>query len=465
MRKFNISSLPMPTAYTAVASIGAKPRKQRQSAKWTMVGTWLLLLVFAATTNGFSNYWQVLRNLLSLDATMAQLHSGEFTTMAPTIAAMVVIALVVIIPVVMLVTKLVPLKDTDKEVHKEGHDTMLGGQKPKEQYAVIMATLTFEEVLARLLFLGVIGQIAWFANSNIAFYALFFAGNLIWALIHLGNLKKDGKPFPDLKWYEMIVFVMPQFVIGILITAVYLPYGFLGAVIAHVAYDMVLFCSDRVDVFNLGEKLICVYHAIVGGTALTYFLVVGKQSLFDMKLWLNDSLTSFALPGWGFWDYTSAIVALTSFTILALELLFYDREGGETKKELIRDWLYAGAFLLIAYFIVKATQGMTYLPMAGVVVVMALLGALLVRSRSGSAIARLFWESVLGSSVVICGLLAMDERHGLYLVMLLMALWLPDRIIRYLDKDDLPDNEDDKEDKEETPAKAIKTGPALVATQ
>lgn len=439
-------AMALPTPYRTVESIKAKPRKQRLSAMWTMLGTWLLLTAYAVINDGYADYWRALATFLNGSASIDQLHSGDMVRMIPTVAAMVSVDILITIPVAILVQRVVATNPGDHKVSSLFHT-----DKPKEQYGAIMTTLTGEELFARWIFLGVIGQLPVIRDYSVAFYALFIVGNAVWALVHLNNLK--NKQELQLSWYQKVVFVLPQFIGGVLITAIYLPYGLLGAFIAHVVFDMVLFANDRVDVFDLGEKLICAYHFVVGTAGLLYFVLVSQLDIRDMKHWLDNSITSFALPGWTFWDYTAAIVMLTSYATLVMELLLYDREGGETKREALKDWWHVGVFMLAAYTIVKGTQGITYLPMAGVVICLSLLGAFFVKSSSGSGVARIFWEGMLIGSVVICGLLAMDERHGLLLMCILMTLWLPDRVIRYFDKDELPvDNAEEHTCKETTRA-------------
>lgn len=456
--QFNNWALAMPTSYRMAATVAAKPRKQRESAVWTMLGTWAVLMTFAIFTDGFVDFWQVLGNLLSGDANMAQLHSGELVRMAPTIAAMVSIDILLMIPIALFVSAVVKI---DKK--KDKRAGMFRADKPKEQYAVIMTTLGFEELFARWLFLGVIGQLAWFADSNVAFYVLFFVGNGLWAAVHLANIAKKDQEFPIKKFHQMVVFVLPQFIGGILITAIYLPYGIVGALIAHIVFDMVLFASDRVDVFNRGEKLVTAYHSVIAAICLTLFHVNGNGSLLDMKRWLNDDITSFTIPGWTFWDYALAVAGLMCAVIVGLEVLLYDREGGAKHGEFLKDWLRLGTFMAAACFIAKGAVGMTYLSLGGVVITLAICSTFFVKSRSGSGIARLFWESTLIGSLVIGGMLAMDERHGLYLVVLIMVLLLPDRFIRYHDKDELPEEPQvakaPKTEDANTPASALVTSP------
>ena len=438
--KFNNWTLATPASYRMAATVAAKPRKQRASAAWTMFGTWAVLLTFAIFTDGFVDFWQVLSNLLSGDANMAQLHSGELMRMAPTIAAMVSIDLVLMVPIAMLVSAVVKI---DKKEDKRAG--IFQTDKPKAQYAAIMTTLGLEEAFARWLFLGFIGQLAWFTHSNVAFYVLFFVGNGLWAAIHLANIAKKGKEFPIKKFHQMVVFVLPQFVGGIMITAIYLPYGLVGALIAHIVFDMVLFASDRVDVFNRGEKLVTAYNSIVAAICLTLFTLNGNGSLLDMKRWLDDDIMSFSLPGWTFWDYALAIAGLMCIIIVSLEVLQYDREGGTKHSEFLKDWVRLGTFMAAACFIAKGAVGMTYLSLGGVVITLAICSTFFVKSRSGSGLARLFWESVLIGSLVISGMLAMDERHGLYLVCFIMVLLLPDRYIRFYDEDELPEEAEETE--------------------
>lgn len=94
-----------------------------------------------------------------------------------------------------------------------------------------------EELLSRYLFLGVFTKIPILSGTT-AFYALFLIGNSIWALLHLTNYKE--------KRDRKILRVLPQFILGISITYVFVKYGFFGAVMAHFMINVLALAGHKV---------------------------------------------------------------------------------------------------------------------------------------------------------------------------------------------------------------------------
>jgi hypothetical protein len=407
-------------------NVGTKPmRKQRPTAMWTMFATWALLLVYAVCTHGFNDVWWITHHLLSGDLKGAQMHD-PLMRMGPFIAAMVVIML----PACLATTPLVRRFHKVKGEH--ANEGMFAASTPKRQFAIIMTMLFAEEVLAREIFLGQGSRIPHFSGIT-GFILLFVLGNGIWSLIHLFNFKNKADWNP--------ILVLPQFVAGFFPTLVYIPYGFFGALMAHVIYDMILFAADRKDVFNAGEKALVAYHSVAFLLAYCMFFFRGDQSLYDMKHWFDENAGSFALPGWEFADYFWATILITSFFTLIGEMLLYDREGGEKKWNVVDDLNRIFLFGILSWSLVPLIEHVAPGDSSNMMIkvfVVAIIGSFAIKSASGSGVARVFWESLLIVPVLVCSMLALDYHTAVLLILAYVGYLAIDRVIRYLDKDDLP---------------------------
>ena len=427
-----LRKLPLPIELQAAEDIAHKTGKQKMSAVWTMFGSWLALALYATWSGGFVDFWHAVKPLITFSASIDQFHMGDTTRMAPTIAAMVVVDLVLVIPIGIVVSKVVRLNKDDHGGSKM-FDTR---QSRKHLYLMILITLFLEELYARWLNIGVPAALGWLSIAAV-FYLMFVIGNFTWSYVHLANIKNKNI---QLKPYQKIVFVMPQFFGGILITAVYLPYGLFGAFIAHVVYDMVLFVSSRVDVFNLGEKVLCAFYALVAGVSGYMFYGPGDKSLSDMRHWFVTDATpgAFALPGWEFTDYLSATFMVYAGIRLLMEVLLFDHESHGNFRSIFRHlgW-HIGAFLLACKLLVPFIFGWgTTLPLVGIIASLALLTPLFVHSGSGSGVGRSFWDALLCKSLVIAVLLSLNGNEALYLIGAVLAFELITMIISYFDIDE-----------------------------
>ena len=86
---------------------------------------------------------------------------------------------------------------------------------------------TAEEFCCRFLFLGVLPMLSIFSGTT-AFYVLLAASNLLFALAHLGNFEKGMRQ----PWRTL-----PHLVAGLLLSYVFLRYGYPAAVLAHLAMN------------------------------------------------------------------------------------------------------------------------------------------------------------------------------------------------------------------------------------
>lgn len=378
-----------------------------------MIGTMALLTIYAWQGNGFAPAVSAVGSFLTGNLQdiphFDQLDGPAFAYMA----AMTVMMIVVILPVGYGVIGIVG------KPHKQSKKFDIGdAQAPL--YALIMGTLLFEELFARQLFIGWLGGVF---PGSIAKYVLFFIGNSIWALIHLYNYK-DARD-------RNVLRVLPQFLAGIPLTVVFLQYGFLAALLVHVAYDMLLFCHYKRNAFNAGKIPVIVYNVIqfvVGGI---FFAVWDKNPLDILNIFQFDG--SYAIAGWGFWQYAVALMMIGGlFTTVAAILLYDYVRPKETYGVVVAT--IAAAITVGLYTFVYWLSGFGGWDDATRMIIVAMVLILLNMSHSGSALARSFWVNVPVIIMYVGVMVALDNVWMMFaLITFLVIVDIPEQFLRHVD--------------------------------
>jgi hypothetical protein len=386
-----------------------KPEK-RVSGKWTVFTTWFLLVCFAWFSGGFSDFFYIAKNFLQGDLQAARNHDS-ISNMVPTIIATVAILFVVIFVLI-----LAHMRGSSQKTEENIFETI----SPKRQFAVIMTTLTAEELI-RQIFLGWLTKVPGL-NGTIAFYTLFLISNCLWTMLHFRQVEKKS-------------LLLSQFLGGVFFTIVYLPYGFFGALMAHVICDMLLFSEDRKEVFRMGRLVLVLYHLMTAGVSSYVFFVDYDRSLTDLKcLALGQYAT---LTDWSFEDYRWAMMLVTSITLLLLEITLYDREMGWFERNWLTGMLRLTLFLSLSFLII---QGLRLIPLDNMmlnVVIITILAAFWEKTASGTGVARLFWESLILTPLIMISCQALGVKGGAVLIFLFLQYLLPDRVIRSFNKEKL----------------------------
>lgn len=260
-------------AHLPLLGLVAKQRKQKPTW-WTMFATWVLICVFSWMTGGFGSFYSISEDFLSGDLSAARMHSNA----APTIAA----AVAVLVPVLIAILPII-----QKQVADQSND-MFRTKSPQRLFAMIMVRLLEEELFARFLFLGLMTRIPGLGGT-LCFYLFALCGNILWTLLHL-------RMFPNKKDRKLVV-VLPQFIQGLFYTMIFVAHGFFAALMAHVIFDMVLFCTDRRIVFRPSRLLLSLYHLIFFGVFASLFFGMRNRSLLDIV-----SVENLA-PDWTSVDY------------------------------------------------------------------------------------------------------------------------------------------------------------------
>ena len=272
------------------------------------------------------------------------------------------------------------------------------------------------------LFLGVLWPL--FGNGLPALYILFFLGNGLWALAHLYNWW-DEDPHP--------MWVLPQFLGGVLLTVLYLKHGFLVALLVHFAYDCILWCSMKAQKFDFFD----VVHIGMGVLYANVGFILLSQPIGELLLWLGER-EELALPGWSFRDYFAAVLFLSGVEAVAFGILGYDHIGGSSDSEnsdgaklqlsntsVLPVLILVPAFMLFIAAIVLVQSYVVYwigshltnsVPYLAILVGLLWVGRQ--KSLSLSAATRVFWGSLPIASVFILTLQVLPFVKGFGFILL-----------------------------------------------
>jgi hypothetical protein len=394
----------IPYIYTNLPLMSLISKNKKQETYWWPLGmTWVLLLLFTWITNGFPEFFLIAKRFLTGDLTALKQTN---TATIPVVTACVV----VMIPMLILLSTIL-----EKQVAK--HSGNFHISIPQRLFAVITITMFFEELLARLVPLEWMTKIP-LLGGGITFYLLYFGGNIVWSLCHLVNIQTKQ----NRHWSLLLRWILPPFVTGTFFTMIFTSHGFFAALATHTIYNMVLLSANSNIHFAPGRMLLSFYHLVFLGVYSWLFFGVRGHHLFDIQLALRDS-------GWEFIDYFLLVGVLTTAVFFLLEFLWYDLEQTHTIKEYMLNLVYTSLLAAAAY---PAIQLINYLFSVNLLIVTVGIAAgitFIERSRSGSAISRLFWKSQL-ITVVLVIIHVAEGSMGIFLILPLLLHQLGERVIR-----------------------------------
>lgn len=299
----------------------------------------------------------------------------------------------------------------------------LANMTPGNQFGSLLFVVLLEEIFARGLFLGLLTRIP-FLDGPVGFYAMFLLGNALWAAVHLTNFTRAE----DRNLWR----VLPQFAGGVIITYVYLKYGFLMGVVVHLGYDALLFSVHKREPVTGKDMGLTIY---AGVAALVAYLCLSKP-LTDLSVWVQDGESVFTVPGWGFWDYFGADICLTMTFSFFAGILLLDRPLAVAVKEEDKQKYNSFAFIAFAVALrVLMLYGLYWMTgwftsnMDVRAVLVGLLIACLERGRSGSSVARSFWCTIPTVFLSLCVLEAVGFWQALAIVLLGYVVQLPMRVM------------------------------------
>jgi hypothetical protein len=162
-----------------------------------------------------------------------------------------------------------------------------------------------------------------------------------------------------------------------------------------VIYDMVLFSANYRIKFSPSRFILSFYHLFFLGVYSLLFFKVRNHSFLEIKLALEKKGEE-----WAFIDYFSLVGVLTTATFLVLEVLWYDLERTPTRKEYMLNLVYTGPLMTVAYLVMKLTNSLFTGSLLVIALGLAIGITFLEKSMSESGVARLFWKSLLLTSVI-----------------------------------------------------------------
>ncbi len=383
----------------------------KQSGIWTLLGLYAILAFFASRGHGFEHAWMLIKSFFIGDIAAIRSIGDTLNILLPTAAAIVVIEL----PLVVVIG--IALKNLYGE--SKSHSLLKAFSGNKRHYMMMTLTVVAEELLARGLFLGLPLLLTGGQLPTFAIYALFILGNGIWALIHLGNFKNRSE--------RQLLKVLPQFIGGFALTAVFLNFGLVGSIVVHLAFNNLLMSVYRKGTFNQDEIAVIIWRSalLVGSTCVLWFSY-GK-SLFDLSYWFYGD--NFAVPGWQWQHYLLAVLAITSALTILGDLLLLD-----VLPEAVKAMEQIGYIVIITALSFGIFFGLGLLGVAIDIQVLAMALVFLLVRRSGSAngMTRVFWIGLPSLMAVLCAILALGPQSLAWMVVLVVTLAeLPDRYFRF----------------------------------
>lgn len=386
----------------------------KQIAKfWSFFGTYFLLLLIALKTGALDIVIEEMPLLFSGAAGMREIADSPTTFLMMLEAIAAVIALhIPLVLVAGIAVEAVWGKGTSTT------ESLFGNLRKGNYFFVFFALVVLEELYARWFFLGVLTRIS-FLSGPIAFYLLFLLGNASWSRMHLNNYRNKEE--------KQMARVIPQFIFGIFLTYIFVKYGLFASILMHFSMNATLFALARTQKFGEANVLYIAAHAVYAG--VSYALM--DRPLSDTLIWFSYT-PSFALAGWGFWDYVLVSIFATSVLALIFELLLYDQsEAYVTKKSEsgigygVISYFIAPAALTGILFGLYALMGYVIANVAYRILVLVIIVAFLEKTKSGSATARVFWMALMDMYITICILQALGIGPAIAFLVVMSAINRP----------------------------------------
>ncbi|MEZ0286394.1 MAG: hypothetical protein ACAH35_00985 [Candidatus Paceibacterota bacterium] len=396
---------------------GEKPEyKVNRLGFWTLVGTWLLLVFIAQTFDLFPPMWDELSAFLNGNVSIiptVPIAQTDILLLAGFVAALTAVKIPVGV-VVGLAANTLAGKTKGEHAAEDFMGKMGEGNHFMDFFLMVLA----EELFARALFLGVIPYVL-HRHDPATFYILFLVGNFWWAYIHIKNFDEGDR---------QLLRIVPQFVGGIFLTYAFVKYGLLGSVIAHFAYNAVLFSLCKLQRFGEKDIMLIFWNGCV---AVGSWLFISKP-LTDLRSWFTSEPV-FQIPGWHFPVYPLAIIFLSAVLSLVIDLLMYDRPLRDDEKK-IRETDPFTLFIL-SLGVTGVLLGLFWL--SGLVLVsvpvrivcISILLAFANKMASTSACSRVFWECLTKSYLTLGTVLALGWVYGAVLSLMFFFLSFPEYLI------------------------------------
>jgi hypothetical protein len=290
----------------------------------------------------------------------------------------------------------------------------------------------FEEVVFRGIFVGLMPMIPGLHGSW-AFYALLLVGNVLFALIHLSNFKKDQDKNP--------LRTLPQFVAGFFFGFAYAKGGLQAAILTHFVSNAMVFAFSKKQKFNWVDVAVFVSHVAC--------MVIGWYGMShdprEALTWIENARSG-GLDHWAFWDYVALYFFVAGTVGVILDVLLYDRalvgteeeKSAEEKAKEVKihpviayplGVILAMGLIYLAYWVTGMFSGVAYER----VIYLTLFFGMCIRSNSGSSAARTFWGMLPTLCLSLLIVLNIGFWYGCLFLAVVGLLELPFRYLRKLD--------------------------------
>jgi len=407
-----------------ISSVSLAVEGQLENIRKTPVATrpegWFSMLALTAIVAGLA--WQfggfrVLLNELPVFLQGGALVLPRVEHMFPVCAAAIVGMMAVAIGSAFVVGLLVGDRTGEHAVAKE-----LANMTPGNKLAGMLLIVFLEEVFARGFFLGVLPQVPFLSGAT-AFYVLFLLGNGLWAAMHLSNFQD-----PD---DRSLLRVVPQFLGGIILTYIFVKYGFFTTVMVHLGYNTLLLSMYKRDAVTKMDFVMTAYAGVIALIAIHYM----NKPFTDLVQWFQPGGSNFHIANWTTWDYFLADMYVTMSLSCLFGLLAFDRPLTLYRKDmepvalffkLVIAAVVATAMIFGCYWILRVFTMSMVIRM----LIVGVLFACLEIGRSGSGMGRTFWCEVPCVMVTLCVMEAVGFWPAVGILLVENLLELPMRIVR-----------------------------------
>lgn len=280
-----------------------------------------------------------------------------------------------------------------------------------------------EELYARWLFLGLLGGLELLRNQ-FGIYLLILLGNTSWALFHLYNFEDPAK--------RHLIRALPQFVIGLFFSLMYLQFGLIGSVLTHCAFNLSILSSDKRQRTDLIDFLLIGVNGILASVG--YFLFT--KSIGDAAQWLQAS-PQYKIEGWEYFDYFWFALLLTSSIEFVLDLLFLDKPITELPEASLGRKIYFGSLVVVVTAAVLLggdwLLGLAIKDIHVRVITLTLVISCLSVGGSMSSATRVFYLSLPTTFIWLFIAKAVGFWGAVGLIGIMSVITIPKKILRDLD--------------------------------
>lgn len=356
---------------------------------WSIAGMFGAILVVAFIT-GFNplTYFNDIPQLISSPA------SAALMTTPYQMAITVIHGVAMLICTVFVAAAILPLILNAGKIEESVSLRSVFAHGPMVFYLLIIG----EELVFRQLFLGWIRTLL--GSDPIITIVLIVISTTVFALFHLKNYKPGYRP---------VSLVLSQFLLGLVLSFIFLKFGFWITLLTHLSYDAAAFSIDKSQKAFGRDLFGILYWSLLALIAFTYMNASGIH-LSALNTWLNA--TSISALSINAWQTAVLIVFLNSLFSLGSSMLFLD--DVETTKDFRQSFIQmtviyfitAMAMILVIYLINWIVGLVITASLLRAFLIVILLTLMITMANTGSKVTSLWWFGLPISYLEILVILA-----------------------------------------------------------